>query len=171
MGRNAGQHADPGRRTMQRSGYLAIILSLALAFLALACGPKGATPEDKRDFVRNMRTNTLNKLYKIRPDARRNLQRGVGYAVFSNVESKFFVVGGGSGYGVVVDNATGQETFMRMARIHGGFGMGLVDFRAWPSRPRPLERSTGRTRSSTERRGRGSSFRSTDGRWSTVGYG
>jgi lipid-binding SYLF domain-containing protein len=77
-----------------------------------------------------MRSETLAKLYELHPETRAKLRRAAGYGVFSNVETKIMFAGGGSGYGVVVDNANGRETFMRMAKLHGGIGMGIQDFRA-----------------------------------------
>lgn len=102
------------------------IVSFGLA----ACGPKGDTAADKRKVVRDMRADTLNDLYEMRPETRGRLRQAVGYGVFSNIEAKIMFVGGGSGYGVVVDNANGKETFMRMAKLHGGVGLGIQDFRA-----------------------------------------
>ena len=109
------------------------LLSIAILLVSIglaACGPKGATPDDKRKVVRNMRTETLNELYKKRPEARSKLRQAVGYGAFTNIETKIMFVGGGSGYGLIVDNANGRETFMRMAKVHGGVGLGIQDFRA-----------------------------------------
>jgi lipid-binding SYLF domain-containing protein len=103
-----------------------LFVSIALA----ACGPKGDTTAEKRKVVRDMRSETLAELYKIRPAAQAKLRQAVGYGVFSNIETKIMFVGGGSGYGVVVDNANGKETFMRMAKLQGGVGLGIQDFRA-----------------------------------------
>lgn len=105
-------------------------LILIVSFGLAACGPKGDTAADKRRVVRDMRADTLNDLYEIRPETRGRLRQAVGYGVFSNIETKIMFVGGGSGYGVVVDNANGKETFMRMAKLHGGVGLGVQDFRA-----------------------------------------
>jgi lipid-binding SYLF domain-containing protein len=105
-------------------------LILIVSFGLAACGPKGDTAADKRKVVRDMRADTLNELYEIRPETRGRLRQAVGYGVFSNIETKIMFVGGGSGYGVVVDNANGKETFMRMAKLHGGVGLGIQDFRA-----------------------------------------
>jgi lipid-binding SYLF domain-containing protein len=109
------------------------LLSIAILLVSIglaACGPKGATPDDKRKVVRDMRAETLNELYEKRPETRSKLRQAVGYGVFSNIETKIMFVGGGSGYGVLVDNANGRETFMRMAKLHGGVGLGIQDFRA-----------------------------------------
>jgi lipid-binding SYLF domain-containing protein len=103
-----------------------LLVSIALA----ACGPKGDTAADKRKVVRDMRAATLTELYKKRPEARGKLRQAAGYGVFTNIETKIMFVGGGSGYGVVVDNANGKETFMRMAKLQGGVGLGIQDFRA-----------------------------------------
>jgi lipid-binding SYLF domain-containing protein len=110
-----------------------VLLFVAVLFASIAlaaCGPKGDTTAEKRKVIRDMRSETLAKLYELRPDVRAKLQRAAGYGVFSNIETKIMFVGGGSGYGVVVDNASGRETFMRMAKLQGGVGMGIQDFRA-----------------------------------------
>ena len=109
------------------------LLSIVVLFISIAlvaCGPKGDTTADKRKVVRDMRSATLSELYKKRPEAQAKLRQAVGYGVFSNIETKIMFVGGGSGYGVVVDNANGRETFMRMAKLQGGVGLGIQDFRA-----------------------------------------
>ena len=42
---------------------------------------------------------------------------------------KILLAGGGSGKGIVVDNKTKQETFMRMAEVQAGLGFGVKKFR------------------------------------------
>ena len=113
---------------MTRTLLSVVVLFISLALVA--CGPKGDTTDEKRKVVRDMRSETLTKLYKMRPKAQAKLRRAAGYGVFSNIETKIMFVGGGSGYGVVVDNANGKETFMRLAKLQGGVGLGIQDFRA-----------------------------------------
>jgi lipid-binding SYLF domain-containing protein len=101
-----------------------------LALLALGClGPRGETKADKRTHVRTMRDETLAEVGKFRPQLAAELRQAAGYAVFSNLTVKVFVVGPGQGYGMLVDNRTGNETFMRMAQIGAGVGMGAKTYR------------------------------------------
>jgi lipid-binding SYLF domain-containing protein len=58
------------------------------------------------------------------------ITKAAGYGVFSNVGTYLFLLAGGSGYGVVIHNATGQTTYMKMRSVGIGVGMGVKDFRA-----------------------------------------
>jgi lipid-binding SYLF domain-containing protein len=113
-------------------GAAAILL---LAGFALICPAqagllrKDGTPDEQRAEVREMRDETLGQLYKVQPAARDQIQRAAGYAVFSNFGMKILVAGGGSGSGIVVDNKTHQETFMKMAEVQAGLGFGVKKFR------------------------------------------
>jgi lipid-binding SYLF domain-containing protein len=49
--------------------------------------------------------------------------------VFSNFGMKILVAGGGKGSGVAVNNKSKQETFMKMAEVQAGVGMGVKKFR------------------------------------------
>jgi lipid-binding SYLF domain-containing protein len=115
---------------MPRARYLASTLSFLAAtmFLAACTSPHGATVDDKRAAVRNMRDQTLAQLYVRNPQLRDKMDNAVGYAVFTNLNMFVLAVGGGDGYGVAVDRA-GKETFMRVGTIGGGIGMGMRDFR------------------------------------------
>lgn len=85
--------------------------------------------EEARNDVRTMADNTLQELYARRPQARRAVEGSAGYAVFSNFGMKILLAGGGKGRGVAVNNATRQETFMRMAEVQAGLGYGVKKFR------------------------------------------
>lgn len=91
--------------------------------------PQGASVADQRESVLEMRAGTLEELYGIEPRLREHIRRAAGYAVFTDVSLKAFTVGTGQGYGVAVDNRTGEEVFMRMVQAGGGFGYGIQDFR------------------------------------------
>ena len=104
---------------------------VACAVLAAACtGPRGATLDDKRSFVREMRDQTLEQLYKAQPELREQLAGAPGYAVFTNVNIHLLAISGGDGYGLTLDQRSGKETFMRMAAIGGGPGIAMRDFRS-----------------------------------------
>jgi lipid-binding SYLF domain-containing protein len=77
-----------------------------------------------------MSKQALADLYKEKPGVKARLEKAAGYAVFSDVNVKIFMLGNGQGYGMAVDNATKKETFMRMAELGGGVGLGMSDFRA-----------------------------------------
>ena len=107
------------------------ILLLALAAAPLACStPKGGSVEEKRSYVRKMRNDTLREAFAIQPGLEKKLASAPGYAVFSNLSTKLFILGAGHGYGLVVDSQDGGETFMRMGQLSAGVGLGLKDFRA-----------------------------------------
>jgi hypothetical protein len=113
---------------MPRVGYLA--LASAIAILAAACtGPRGTSVDDRRDFVRKMRDDTLEQLYGANPGLRERIESAAGYAVFTNVNIHMLAISGGDGYGIAVDKRTGKETFMRVAEIGGGPGIAMRDFR------------------------------------------
>jgi lipid-binding SYLF domain-containing protein len=103
------------------------LLALALAFGCTS--PAGNTAADKRLAVHNMRQDTLAKLYQLKPEARAAVERADGYAVFSTLGVNVVFVAFGNGWGVVRDNRSGQDTYMKMATGGLGPGLGAKDFR------------------------------------------
>ena len=113
---------------MNRARLFAVACALAI-FAASCTGPRGANVDDKRDFVRKMRDQTLEQLYDGNPGLQERLESAPGYAVFTNINIHMLAISGGDGYGVAVDKRTGKETFMRVAEIGGGPGIAMRDFR------------------------------------------
>jgi lipid-binding SYLF domain-containing protein len=120
-------------------GFISACLILGCAFFS--CGPafavsdegvnlKPKTPEEWRTYLRFRRDETMEELYRLKPEAKFVVQRAHGYAVFTNFSMKILLVGTGNGRGLVHDNKTGKETFMRMLQAGVGFGAGVKDFRA-----------------------------------------
>jgi len=111
--------------------FATLIMSLVIVCIMVsACArPKGATPEEKRSYVQQMKNDTLADLYVEKPYAKELIQQSAGYAVFSNFNTQLLVVGTGNGYGVAVDNATGDNIYMRMAEGGVGLGVALKNFR------------------------------------------
>ena len=85
--------------------------------------------EEKRQEIRSMAEDNLELLYKVRPSVRARIESAAGYGVFSNFGMKIFVAGTGKGKGVVVNNKTNQETFMKMVEVQAGLGFGVKKFR------------------------------------------
>jgi len=108
-----------------------VTTSVVLLLVAGGCksAPKtGSQKAEMQEDVRAMARRTLDRLYAIQPKARQVVSGAAGYAVFSNFGLKLFVAGSGSGQGVAVSNRTKAETFMRMAEIQAGLGLGAKKF-------------------------------------------
>jgi len=105
----------------------------ALCLVALAATAPQAfrekSPDEERAKIQEMRGATLNDLYNLRPAARDLIKGAEGYAVFSTKGMKIIVAGGTEGRGILVDQKTGQKTYMRMAQLNVGLGYGLQDAR------------------------------------------
>lgn len=91
--------------------------------------PDGVPSESRilqaRQQVREMSQDSLASLYEISPGARRAIEKSAGYAVFSTFGLKLFFAGGTTGKGLVVNNLTGRQTFMKMVQVQGGLGFGV----------------------------------------------
>ena len=107
----------------------AIATLLLVAATACPLAASAATKEEKREDVREVTQNTLERLYKAQPKAKQAVESSAGYAVFSNFGMKIFVLGGGSGSGIAVNRKAKSETFMKMVEVQAGIGMGVKKFR------------------------------------------
>lgn len=105
-----------------------LIACLALALVS-GCANTRGTVEERRQAVQEMKQTVLENLYEDKPDVRRQIADAPGYGVFSNANVKLILASVGGGYGVVTNNATGEETYMRMGEVGVGFGAGVRDFR------------------------------------------
>ena len=113
-----------------RKSVLSFLIAVTLLILISGCGPsaKLSVPE-RHTIVRNMETETLEKLYKEEPATKDKIRKAAGYGVFSNANINLIFVSAGSGYGVVTDNSTRQRTYMKMALGGVGLGLGAKDYR------------------------------------------
>jgi len=110
-----------------------IIVTLALAALLAGCGPRngtnGMTIQEKQAAIDRMAQQALQDLYQQKPSTREEVQNAPGVGVFSNASGMLVFVSAGGGYGVVIDNATGNKTYMKMATGGVGLGLGAKDYR------------------------------------------
>jgi lipid-binding SYLF domain-containing protein len=113
-----------------KASKLFLILTLAMGIgLSGAALAKEPSKKEMRADVRKMAKETLSKLYKVQPSAKKAVEQSAGYGVFSNFGMKIFFIGSGKGEGIVVNNKTKKETFMKMIEGQMGLGLGAKKFR------------------------------------------
>src|SRR5260221_14102043 len=83
----------------------------------------------QREKLRKMRDGALEDFYATKPEVKEEVAKAVGYAVFDASQVNIVLFVGGQGGGVLVDNGTGKETFMKMKRAGTGPGVGHKEFR------------------------------------------
>ena len=107
----------------------AICALLAFGLATVADKALAETIAEQRAEIQKMRATTLERLYKVHPAARADVQKAAGYAVFSNVGINLILLSAAGGSGVAHDNRSGKDVYMKM--VSGGFGIGLgvKDFR------------------------------------------
>ena len=122
-------------------GSLFLLVPLLLSMMLIAsCAGTGASGaaagtgassdvEKKRAALRKLRDDTLEDFYATKPEVRAEVERAVGYAVFDGSQVNLVLFVGGLGGGMLVENKTGNETFMKMTRVGTGPGVGYKSFR------------------------------------------
>jgi len=107
--------------------------AIAAAALFLATGASVAQDESaliqSRNQIREAAQDALSTLYEVQPGARYVVEHAAGYAVFSTFGVKLLFAGGQQGKGVVVNNRTHRQTFMKMVGVQAGLGFGIAKTR------------------------------------------
>ncbi len=106
-----------------------LMLLTGLVVLLSACVTTRSI-EEKRAAVQEMKAGVLADLYQEKPDVRSQIASAAGYGVFSNASVNVILASFGGGYGVVRNNASGQDIYMKMGEVGVGLGAGVKDFRA-----------------------------------------
>ena len=104
---------------------MVLTMAAALAAPGIAFGADKAKEQAE---VRKAGQDALAAVYKLQPSARKAVESAAGYAAFSNFGMKILVAGGGSGKGIAVNNKTKATTYMKMAEIQAGLGLGVKKF-------------------------------------------
>lgn len=105
-------------------------LTLLLAPLsALALFDKKSAEEERRELQQS-RSAAIEKLYREKPAARDEIRNAKGYAVFSNIGLNLGFISSQRGGGILRDNRTGKDVYMKMFSAGGGWGLGVKDFAA-----------------------------------------
>lgn len=90
---------------------------------------KDPKKEEKRRAILSMRDRTLAELYKTNPEAKAEVERAVGYAVFDATGINVILLVGVKGKGIAVENRSNKSTYMDMVRAGSGPGIGYKDYR------------------------------------------
>jgi len=85
---------------------------------------KGKTSYEKRAYVQNMRSETLRKLYTLKPEVEHEIATAAGYGVFDAFQSQIIITSFGNGYGVIHNNRTHKDTYMSTFGLGAGYGLG-----------------------------------------------
>ena len=109
-------------------GFRILAVWMTGMFLA-GCMTSGGSPGQKRSAVQNMKVEVLNELYREKPDVRQQISGAQGYAVFSNANVNLIFASFGGGYGVLHNNTSGADTYLKMGEVGIGLGAGIKDFR------------------------------------------
>lgn len=105
----------------------AIAIALLIAGCATTSG-SSSTIQQRRDQVLAMKHDVLEELYKLHPQAEKQIASAPGYAVFSNANVNIIFASFGGGYGVVQEQ-NGKHTYMKVGEAGLGLGLGAKDFR------------------------------------------
>jgi hypothetical protein len=103
-------------------------LALAAALLLLAAGCAsipGDTGTEQAMSIEDLEQRTLADVQAQDSTAAERLAHCVGYVIMSNKLTKIPLVGVGAGYGVAVERASGERTYLRMRRFDVGLGVGV----------------------------------------------
>ena len=109
--------------------FAVIILMAPDPGLALSWGKKD-TPDEQRAEVQQMKTETLERLYREKPSTREMISKAAGFAVFSNFGMNLLLLSTANGKGLAHDNSSGKETYMNMFSAGAGIGMGVKSYSA-----------------------------------------
>jgi lipid-binding SYLF domain-containing protein len=107
-----------------------ISMVLCILIVLAGCASQSQTVAEQRVKVLTMREQVLSELFALKPSVQAQVSEAAGYAVFDNANVNLLIASFGGGYGVVKNNASGMQTYMKMAEAGLGLGAGVKDFRA-----------------------------------------
>jgi len=105
----------------------AVVMAAALAS-ALPASGVAATKAENQAEVRKAAQEALAAVYKVQPAARKAVESAAGYAAFSNFGMKILLAGTGTGKGMAINNKSKAVTYMKMAEVQAGLGIGVKKF-------------------------------------------
>jgi lipid-binding SYLF domain-containing protein len=103
------------------------ILSIgALSLSLVAGGAFAATKAEKQAEALKATSTARDRIFAKNPALKAEVAKAAGYAVFTTYGVSF-IIGGSGGTGVVHDNKTKHNTFMKIGGASAGFQLGAVE--------------------------------------------
>ena len=121
-----GEDCMHGRQSARRRMLGMAAMMLLLTLTGQVCAQ---SIQEQRSDIRATVNDTLNRLYAAQPSAKQAIANAAGYGVFNDFGMKILFAGGGTGKGLVVNNRTKKETFMKMVEVQAGLGLGIDKYR------------------------------------------
>ena len=113
---------------MTRGKYQTILVAALALVVATGCASvQGADKDEKQAYIIGAVGEMMADLYDEKPELEKEVEQAVGWAAFNYRLTKLPVIltgiGGGGGFGVAVDNGTGEKTYMTVQMGEWGVGM------------------------------------------------
>ena len=108
---------------MVRLSALAALVAASLSLHACASIP-GDTGEEQAIEIDSLVTKTLADLEKQDPTTKDAIAQSAGYVIMNNKLTKIPLIGVGAGYGVGINQKSGERTYLKMRRLDLGMGWG-----------------------------------------------
>lgn len=107
-------------------------MKLALVSLLLLCAacatPDGDTPAAQREYAENVMAEALAELYERNPEAQDEIAAAPGYFFLSGFSIHPGLMSIANGYGIVVNNETGDHSHSRLFRFAIGPGIAVKGY-------------------------------------------
>ncbi len=90
-------------------------------------GPDKTVAQQRQEILKK-NDDILRHLFEVQPKSKELVDKSVAYATFSNFGMKILIAGGGTGSGVVINQANKKPIYMNMAEVQAGLGFGIKSF-------------------------------------------
>ena len=109
----------------------ALLPLLAAAGIGYGCATApGQTAEEKRSYIDQQSDSTLEMVMADKSGlTQERLDEAAGYATITNVGTQVLLIGADDGYGVLIDNGTGERTYLDISGVDFGPGVGIAKYR------------------------------------------
>lgn len=91
--------------------------------------PTGSTPEEKNTYANETANSTLKELYKEHPEAQNKIENSKGYIVCNALAIDLFFLPTENGWGIAVNQMTGEKTIIKLISVGIGPGLGVAQMR------------------------------------------